>query len=81
MSRKLITKGAAKKQQIHRNRKPVNFLAECIRIWRKFEAFLDEIYRPLSPLDAIFAGISRNFAGIFSRAQELFFEIHISEAI
>jgi len=56
-------------------------LAECIRIWRKLEACLDEIYRPLSPSDAIFAGISRDFAGIFSRAHELFYEIHIGEAI
>jgi len=62
-------------------KKPVNSLAECIRIWRKFEAFLDEIYRPLSPLDSIFAGISRNFAGFFSRLQRLFCEIPISEAI
>ena len=77
MSRKPIAKVAAKKQQIHRNRKPF----KCIRIWRKFEAFLDEIYWPHSPLDAIFAGISRDFAGLFSRSQKLFCEIHISEAI
>jgi len=81
MGRSPIAKVAAKKQQIHRNRKPVNSLAECIRIWRKLEACLDEIYRPLSPLDAIFAGISRDFAGFFSRAQKLFMNIPISEAI
>jgi len=81
MGRSPIAKGAVKKQQIHRNRKPVNSLAKCIRICRKLEAFLDGIYRPLSPLDAIFAGISRYFAGIFSWAQKLFCEIHISEAI
>ena len=81
MNRRPIAEGAVKKQQIHRNRKPVNSLAKCIRIWRKLEAFLDGIYRPLSPLDAIFAGISRNFAGFFSRAQKLFMNIHTSEAI
>jgi len=81
MSRKPIAKVAVKKQQIHRNRKPVNSLAECIRIWRKFEAFLDEIYWPHSPLDANFAGISRNFAGIFSRLRRLFNKINIYEAI
>jgi len=81
MSRRTIAKGTAKKQLIHRNGKPVNSLAKCIRIWRKLEAFLDGIYRPLSPSDANFAGISRNFAGIFFRAQKLFCEIHISEAI
>ena len=62
-------------------KKPVDSLAECIIIWRKLEAFLDGIYRPLSPSDVNFAGISRNFAGFFSRAQKLFCEIHISEAI
>ena len=81
MSRKPIAKGAVKRQQIHRNRKPVNSLAKCIRIWRKLEACFEEIYRPPSPSDAIFAGISRDFAGIFFRAQKLFCEIHISEAI
>ena len=62
-------------------KKPVDSLAKCIRIWRKLEAFLDGIYRPLSPLHSNFAGISRNFAGIFSRLQRLFCEIPISEAI
>jgi len=61
--------------------KPINSLAKFTRIWRKFEAFLDGIYRPLSPLDSNFEGISRNFAGFFSRLQRLFCEIHISEAI
>jgi len=61
-------------------RSPLISLAECIRIWRKLEAYLDEIYRPLSPLDANFAGISRDFAGFFSRLQRLFCDIHISEA-
>jgi hypothetical protein len=81
MGRRTIAKGTAKKQQIHRNRKPVNSLAECIRIWRKFEACFEEIYWSLSPSDANFAGISRDFAGFFSRAQKPFCEIHISEAI
>jgi len=79
-----IAKGAIEEQHgpvLLWRKKPVNSLAKCIRIWRKLEACLDEIYRPLSPLDAIFAGISRDFAGFFSRAQELFCEIHISEAI
>ena len=79
-----IAKGAIEEQHgpvLLCRKKPVNSLAECIRIWRKLEACLDEIYWPLSPLDAIFAGISRDFAGIFFRAQKLFCEIHISEAI
>jgi len=81
MSKRPITKGSAKKQQIHTNGKAVYSFAECIRIWRKLEAYLDEIYRPLSPLDANFAGISRDFAGFFSRLRKLFYEIHIREAI
>ena len=84
MSRSSITKGAFEEQHgpvLLWRRKTVNSLAECIRIWRKLDAFLDGISRPLSPLDANFAGISRDFAGFFSRAQELFCEIHISEAI
>ena len=83
MSRRPITKGAIEEQPgpvLLWREKSVNSLAECIRIWRKLEAFLDGIYRSLSPLDSIFAGISRNFAGIFSRLQRLFCEIHISEA-
>ena len=83
MSRRPIAKGAFEEQfgsVLQWREKPINSLAKCIRIWRKLEAFLDGIYRPLSPLDANFAGISRDFAGFFSRAQELFYEIHISEA-
>jgi len=81
MSRRTIAKGAAKKQQIRRNRKPVNSPAKCIRICGKLEAYLDGIYRSFSSLDSNFAGISRNFAGIFFHAQRLFYEIPISEAI
>ena len=77
MGKRPIAKGVAKKQQIHRNRKPVNSLAECTRIWRKFEAYIGEIYGSLSPLDGNFAGISRDFAGIFVRAQKLLKDIHL----
>jgi len=83
MSRRTIAKGAFEEQfgpVLQWREKPINSLAKCIRIWRKLDAFLDGIYRPLSPLDSIFAGISRNFAGFFSRLQRLFFEINISEA-
>ena len=84
MSRRPIAKGAIEEQhepELLWRKKPVNSLAKCIIIWRKLEAFLDELYRSLSPLDANFAGISRDFAGIFSRFQRLFRDIHISEAI
>ena len=84
MSSSPIAKGAIEKQHgpvLPWRKKHANFLDKCIRIWRKLDTFLDGIYRPLSPLDANFAGISRNFAGIFYRAQKLFCEIHISGAI
>ena len=84
MSGSPIAKGAIEEQPgpvLLWRKKPVDSLAECLRIWRKLEAFLDGIYRLLSHLDANFAGISRNFAGFFSRAHELFCKIHISEAI
>jgi len=84
MSRRTIAKGAIEEQHgpvLLWGKKPANFLAKCISIWRKLDACLDGIYRPLSPLHSNFAGISRNFAGIFSRPQRLFCEIHISEAI
>ena len=88
MSRSPIVKGAIEEQ--HKSvllwrEKPVNSLAECIRIWRKFEAYIGEIYGSHSPLDNNFAGISRDFAGFFVLAQKLLNEIHldinISEAI
>ena len=84
MSRSPIAKGSIEEQHgpvLLGRKKAVNSLAKCIRIWRKLDTFFDGIYRPLSPLDSIFAGISRDFAGFFSRLQSLFCEIHISEAI
>ena len=84
MSRRTIANGIIEvrhKPVLLWRKKPANFLAKCIRIWRELDACIDGFYRPLSPLDSIFAGISRNFAGFFSRLQSLFCEIHISEAI
>jgi len=84
MRRSPIAKGSIEEQfrpVLLGRTKAVNSLAECIIIWRKLEAFLDGIYRPLSHSDVNFAGISRNFVGIFSRLQGLFYKIHISEAI
>ena len=84
MGRSPIAKGAIEEQHgpaLLWRRRPFNSHVEYITIWRKLEAFLDGIYRPLSPLDAIFAGISRDFAGIFSRLRRLFNKINIIEAI
>jgi len=83
MSRSPIAKGAIEEQHgpvLLWRKKPVNSLAEFIRIWGKLDAFLDGIFRPFSPLNSNFAGISRNFAGFFSLPQRLFCDIHISEA-
>jgi hypothetical protein len=81
MGRSPIAKGAIEEQHgpvLLWRKKPFNVLAKCIKIWRKFEGYLDEIYRSFSPLDANSAGISRDFAGFFERTQKLLNETHIN---